>query len=793
MRMRWVVLVACCSFGCPEDPRPPGESLAGPSSSRSSGRDRYLDVRTRHEFRDGHIPGARNIPLGELASRLGELRRWRGGDIISVCRLGQRSARAVEILHAAGFSGVRNLVGGMKAWRGDRNGARLDRVDALAYTERYRVGAVLARLVRSEAPYGSPGLLVRSVFPGGPAARILRTGDLITHVAGVALTSERVRTVRYRDLFPAKGKVEIAWRRAGAKQVASLLLDERGKVGSVPEVVLPLDLRQRFSAVVVGHILRAGAADRAAWKPTALPAVAAVHDGLAAHLGSWPQTADIPASRDVLVQAQLALVRAASAFGVALSDRGLPLDRGWEDEPPVKSHDDLIDRLMRFVPRARVAAGRTTPAVSAARLAETIVLHDLEGLAPGVIEHAKRYRQSDWSEPIALAHEGLARIADAAALFRVVSAARPKKAAAPRPSAAPIRPPGVEGSIVAWRSTPHGPIVIGGPGANRYRGHFAAIVDVGGDDEYLDMPTPGPSLLVDLAGHDVYRLAKPSGEIGGVQLWYDAAGDDRYETTSFGLGGAFHGVQLLLDQQGNDEYTARSLSLGAAMFGIGILIDGGGDDRYRAARAAMGFGGPYGFGLLIDTAGRDTYTATSAARLPHPRASMLQGCGMGIRGLSFGGLGMLIDRAGSDRYEADEYAQGVGYVGGVGVLLDTAGADHYRGAKFVQAAGVHGGIGILRDTAGDDRYELTGLQGQAAAWDLGVAFLEDGGGRDVFQAVKRAQAFAANNGIAVLRLKGSEQRLACDQASTCGGHSGANDYAGGRDAASLAVVMAGPR
>jgi len=251
-------------------------------------------------------------------------------------------------------------------------------------------------------------------------------------------------------------------------------------------------------------------------------------------------------------------------------------------------------------------------------------------------------------------------------------------------------------------------------------------------------------------------------------------------------------VQLLLDQSGNDTYAARSLSLGAAIFGVGILIDGGGNDRYRAARGAMGFGGPHGFGLLLDHTGDDVYEAVSVAKtstkLLHPRASMMQGCGMGIRQLSFGGLGMLIDSAGNDRYEAKEYAQGVGYVGGLGVLVDRAGNDRYRGEKFVQAAGVHAGIGVLRDMAGDDEYLLTRLQGQAAAWDLGIALLEDGRGRDSFRAPERAQAFAANNGMAVMRLGGASPRLVCEQKATCRGHAGSNDYAGGRRAKSIATV-----
>ncbi len=72
-----------------------------------------LDVRQPEEFRDGHIPGAKLIPLGELAGRMGELPRDR--EIICVCRSGSRSHSATRHLTSAGYNAV-NLTGGMNAW-----------------------------------------------------------------------------------------------------------------------------------------------------------------------------------------------------------------------------------------------------------------------------------------------------------------------------------------------------------------------------------------------------------------------------------------------------------------------------------------------------------------------------------------------------------------------------------------------------------------------------------------------------------------------------------------------------
>lgn len=73
-----------------------------------------IDVREAEEVAAGMIPGALHIPLGELPGRLGEIPRT--GEIIMICRSGQRSGSACEYLQAMGFDGARNLVGGMLAW-----------------------------------------------------------------------------------------------------------------------------------------------------------------------------------------------------------------------------------------------------------------------------------------------------------------------------------------------------------------------------------------------------------------------------------------------------------------------------------------------------------------------------------------------------------------------------------------------------------------------------------------------------------------------------------------------------
>ena len=76
-----------------------------------------LDVREPKEFNDelGHIAGAKLIPLGELATRIGELDKSK--PVVAVCRSGARSARATLMLQQNGFARVANLSGGMLRWR----------------------------------------------------------------------------------------------------------------------------------------------------------------------------------------------------------------------------------------------------------------------------------------------------------------------------------------------------------------------------------------------------------------------------------------------------------------------------------------------------------------------------------------------------------------------------------------------------------------------------------------------------------------------------------------------------
>lgn len=82
----------------------------------------FYDVREEHEFEDDNLD-AINIPLGEFPDHLSELEPLKDEEIIIHCRSGARSGNAQKFLQANGFSNVRNVLGGILAYRQLENGA----------------------------------------------------------------------------------------------------------------------------------------------------------------------------------------------------------------------------------------------------------------------------------------------------------------------------------------------------------------------------------------------------------------------------------------------------------------------------------------------------------------------------------------------------------------------------------------------------------------------------------------------------------------------------------------------
>ena len=74
-----------------------------------------IDVRQPDEWAFAKIEGAKLIPLGEIIKRMGEIDETR--ETVIHCKMGGRSARAIEAMQQSGFKGeLKNLKGGITAW-----------------------------------------------------------------------------------------------------------------------------------------------------------------------------------------------------------------------------------------------------------------------------------------------------------------------------------------------------------------------------------------------------------------------------------------------------------------------------------------------------------------------------------------------------------------------------------------------------------------------------------------------------------------------------------------------------
>ncbi len=76
-----------------------------------------LDVRDKHEFDEGHIPGAVNISRGSLEFKVGLQIADKNARIIVYCGTDRRSPLATRTLNDLGYMNAVNMVGGLTAWK----------------------------------------------------------------------------------------------------------------------------------------------------------------------------------------------------------------------------------------------------------------------------------------------------------------------------------------------------------------------------------------------------------------------------------------------------------------------------------------------------------------------------------------------------------------------------------------------------------------------------------------------------------------------------------------------------
>ncbi|MGE0709878.1 MAG: rhodanese-like domain-containing protein [Planctomycetota bacterium] len=98
-----LVAVRCVSGPSAQELEQIRGALAAPGT-------RLVDVRTPGEYGEGHLAGARNLPVGELEGRLQELEP-KGEPVVVYCRSGMRSGRAARLLRERGWTRVHDLGG----------------------------------------------------------------------------------------------------------------------------------------------------------------------------------------------------------------------------------------------------------------------------------------------------------------------------------------------------------------------------------------------------------------------------------------------------------------------------------------------------------------------------------------------------------------------------------------------------------------------------------------------------------------------------------------------------------
>lgn len=76
----------------------------------------FIDVREEWEYEEDNL-GANNIPLGQLPYQLDEIEADKNNEIVVHCRSGARSGNAKKFMETRGFTKVRNVLGGILAYR----------------------------------------------------------------------------------------------------------------------------------------------------------------------------------------------------------------------------------------------------------------------------------------------------------------------------------------------------------------------------------------------------------------------------------------------------------------------------------------------------------------------------------------------------------------------------------------------------------------------------------------------------------------------------------------------------
>jgi len=250
--------------------------------------------------------------------------------------------------------------------------------------------------------------------------------------------------------------------------------------------------------------------------------------------------------------------------------------------------------------------------------------------------------------------------------------------------------------------TKYGRFALGGIGNDTYKGDFALIVDLGGNDVYdIDINSKNDALkypvrlIVDFDGNDSYK----SGSYGlgcgffGVGFVLDLAGNDSYQTGDFSLGCGIFGLGAIIDYSGDDTYKSRSYSQGSSTIGMGFLIDYDGNDSYTAEHFSQAFAGPKSISFLHDKSGNDKYVIQTKLNT----MSFSQAVSLGIDDLWGGGIAFLIDEDGNDIFKSTNATQSFAYGYGIASLINSGTSSSYIANDYSQSVAILNSHSLIID------------------------------------------------------------------------------------------------
>jgi rhodanese-related sulfurtransferase len=79
---------------------------------------KVVDIRSKDEFRAGHLPNALHIPAKDVLKRINELEAFKDTPVILICKTGTTAGASGAILAKAGFNKLHKLRGGILEWQG---------------------------------------------------------------------------------------------------------------------------------------------------------------------------------------------------------------------------------------------------------------------------------------------------------------------------------------------------------------------------------------------------------------------------------------------------------------------------------------------------------------------------------------------------------------------------------------------------------------------------------------------------------------------------------------------------